>query len=56
MEDKSRRDKMIVCNKCGWFGNRSELMIFYSGFLSTEIKKEDWCPKCGVQDYKDVRV
>ena len=47
---------MIVCNKCGWFGNRSELMIFYSGFPSTKINEEHCCPKCGAQDYKEVSV
>lgn len=47
---------MIVCNNCGWFGNRSELMVFYNRFPSTMINEEHCCPKCGAQDYKDVRV
>lgn len=48
--------KMIVCNKCGWFGNRSKLMVFYSGFPSTKISEEYCCPKCGSQDYKEMKV
>ncbi|MCK4526308.1 hypothetical protein KAW18_02955 [candidate division WOR-3 bacterium] len=47
---------MIVCNKCGWFGNRSKLMVFYSGFPSTKISEEYCCPKCGSQDYKEMKV
>lgn len=47
---------MIVCNKCGWFGSHSELMIFYNRFPMTKRNEERCCPKCGAQDYKEVRI
>ena len=47
---------MIVCNKCGWCGNRSELITFYNGLKSAGAKEEYCCPNCGAQDYKDMRI
>lgn len=45
---------MIVCDRCGWTGHRSELLTFFSGLPSTGIRKELSCPNCGTKDWIDL--